>query len=355
MMMIDGILLIDADNAFNRINRAVALHNIQHICPAMKHVLINFYRTPTRIFMKGEGFFELLSREGTTQGCPLAMAMYALALVPLSKQLQPQCKQVWYADDATGCDKLEKMRLWFDTLCEIGPTYGYFPKPPKCILVVKADKLEQAKKVFKDSGVRVQTEGSKDCGIEINTEGTRHLGAAVGNPDFKEKYVKHKVDNWVSAVKKLAAIATTQPHAAFSAFTQSLQGQWTFLSRSMPGVSHLFQPLEDSIRHDFVRSLLKREVNDLERDMLSLPARMGGMGIFKPVEECQISSTNSPYISAPLVRLIQRQTFEFDPRELAEEMKTLRKDVDRESDDRSKAKLATILRSWYNLAQRRVC
>ena len=71
----DGILLIDADNAFNRVNRAVALWNIQYICPAMKHVLINFYRSPTRIFMNGEGFFELLSQEGTTQGCPLAIAM----------------------------------------------------------------------------------------------------------------------------------------------------------------------------------------------------------------------------------------------------------------------------------------
>jgi hypothetical protein len=41
----DGILLIDADNAFNRVNRAVALWNVQFTCPAMKHVLINFYRS----------------------------------------------------------------------------------------------------------------------------------------------------------------------------------------------------------------------------------------------------------------------------------------------------------------------
>ena len=124
----DGILLIDADNAFNRVNRGVALWNIQ-LCPAMKHILINFYRSPTRIFMNGDGgFFELLSQEGTTQGCPLAMTMYALALVPLSRHLQPLCKQVWYADDATGCDKFEKMRRWFDKLLVVGPVYGYFPK-----------------------------------------------------------------------------------------------------------------------------------------------------------------------------------------------------------------------------------
>ena len=76
----DGILLIDADNAFNRVNRATALRNVQFTCPAMKHVLINFYRSPSRTFMNGEGFCELLSQEGTTQGCPLAMAMDAIAL-----------------------------------------------------------------------------------------------------------------------------------------------------------------------------------------------------------------------------------------------------------------------------------
>jgi hypothetical protein len=147
------------------------------------------------------------------------MAMYALA-VPLSKHLQPLCKQVWYADDATGCDKFEKLRSWFDVLLQKGPIYGYFPKPSKCILLTKPERYAQAKKVFKGSGVTVQTEGSKDTGIEINCEGTRHLGAAVGNAAFKHQYIKQKIDNWISSVKKLAEIAATQPHAAFSTFTQ---------------------------------------------------------------------------------------------------------------------------------------
>jgi hypothetical protein len=293
--------------------------------------------------MNGNGFFELLSQEGTTQGCPLAMAMYALALVPLSKDLQPLCKQVWYADDATGCDKFEKLRAWFDVLLKKGPVYGYFPKPSKCILLTKPERVEQAKKIFRGSGVTVQTEGSKDTGIEINCEGTRHLGAAVGNTGFKHQYIKQKIDNWISAVKKLSIIAATQPHAAFSTFTQCLQGQWTFLCRAMPDTSEFFRPLEETIRTDFIRALFKREVNDLERDMLSLPARLGGMGIYKPNEECLISNTNSEYISSPLVRLIKRQVFEFDPRELSDEMKGLRADVDKISDERFKAKLKVIL------------
>ena len=78
--------------------------------------------------------------------------------------------------------------------------------------------------------------------------------------------------------------------------------------------------------------------------MLSLPARMGGMGIFKPVQECKISSTNSQFISAPIVKLISRQEYDFSPRELAEEMKGLRAQVDKVSEERFKEIRDTILK-----------
>ena len=70
---------------------------------------------------------------------------------------------------------------------------------------------------------------------------------------------------------------------------------------------------------------------------------MGGMGIYKPAEECFISNINSEYISAPLVRLIQRPTFDFEPRELTDQMKVLRAEVDKEFDTRFKSKLEAIL------------
>ncbi len=62
----DAVLLVDADNAFNRLNRAVALHNIRYTCPPLATVLLNFYRSPSRLFVSGG--MELSSEEGTTQG-----------------------------------------------------------------------------------------------------------------------------------------------------------------------------------------------------------------------------------------------------------------------------------------------
>jgi len=111
----------------------------------------------------------------------------------------------------------------------------------------------------------------------------------------------------------------------------------------MPGSPQLFQPLEDTIRTVFIPALLRRDVNDLERDLLSLPARMGGMGICKPTEECIVSHTNSVYVCAPLVRLVQRQEFAFEPADLFDEVKGLRCEVDKENESRNRAKLELIL------------
>src|SRR4051794_21086472 len=94
------------------------------------------------------------------------MAMYALALVPLFKQLQPYCKQVWCADDATGCDEFIKLRKWSDVL-EKGPMYGYFPKPSKCILITKLEHVARANEIFRDSGIDAVAFGCKESGISV--------------------------------------------------------------------------------------------------------------------------------------------------------------------------------------------
>jgi hypothetical protein len=305
----DGMLLIDADNAFNRANRKAALLNIKFTCPIFKFTLINMYRTPSRIFVVGG--LEMASREGTTQGCPLAMAMYALALVPLTLELHSLCKQVWYADDGTGCDKLQPMRAWWDALVEKGPAYGYFPKAVKTWLIVKEDRLAEAQQIFAGSGV------------QITTEGMRHLGAAIGSTDFKSAYITKKIDGWVDNVQRLSVIAKTEPHAAFSAFTRCLQSRWTFVTRTIPNAAEYFKPLEKAIRETFLPALLGREVNDMERELFSLPARHAGLGIFNPCILSENAFTSSEGLSAPLTALVLAQERLFDPAEMRDEQKKI--------------------------------
>ena len=72
----DGILLIDASNAFQQMNRSVAIHNVQITCKEMSLYIINTYRNPSRLFICGGG--EILSQEGTTQEDTMAMSWYSI-------------------------------------------------------------------------------------------------------------------------------------------------------------------------------------------------------------------------------------------------------------------------------------
>ena len=72
----EGVLLVDASNAFNSLNCPVALQNIRQLCPSFPPILINTYRSAAALYTGGDLLF---SEEGTTQGDPLAMPMYSLA------------------------------------------------------------------------------------------------------------------------------------------------------------------------------------------------------------------------------------------------------------------------------------
>ena len=47
----EAVILVDAENAFNRVNRKVALHNIQLLCPAVYTYLNNCYKEPARLHL----------------------------------------------------------------------------------------------------------------------------------------------------------------------------------------------------------------------------------------------------------------------------------------------------------------
>ena len=76
-------LLVDAENAFNSINRKVFLHNIFILCSTIPTFVTNCYASPARLFVIGSS--EIKSNEGTTQGETVAIAIFALGIIPLIK------------------------------------------------------------------------------------------------------------------------------------------------------------------------------------------------------------------------------------------------------------------------------
>ena len=126
---LEAALPVNATNAFNCVNHQAALHNISILCPAPSMILHNTYGAPSHLFVTSQG--EISSCEGTTQGDPLAISMYALAVVPLIRHLHstiPATSQVWFADDATVVGSASSLLEWWNQLVSIGPAFGYFPR-----------------------------------------------------------------------------------------------------------------------------------------------------------------------------------------------------------------------------------
>ena len=266
---VEGVLFADATNAFNNLNRQACLRNVQHLCPDFAATLANTYRKPAAMFVDGETIW---SAEGTTQGDPLAMPMFALGTVPLIQHLSASdVLQSWYADDANSAGKLRRLRAWWDMLGVEGEGYGYYLNAAKSVLLVKPQHEELAREIFSGTD------------IVIRTDGQRHLGAALGTEAFCNEYVQLKVDGWCTEVCNLAAIAMTQPQAAYVVFTNVLRHRWSFLSRTMPGVHEYFHPLERTIATKLIPALTGRSpLGAEERSILAMPCRHGGLGIVSP-------------------------------------------------------------------------
>lgn len=78
---------MDPKNAFNMVNRAAALWNARVLWPRCSRFLFNTYRGFARLVLRGSDEC-LFNREGVTQGDPLSMLIYAVALLPLVKSLK---------------------------------------------------------------------------------------------------------------------------------------------------------------------------------------------------------------------------------------------------------------------------
>ena len=293
----DGLLLVDADNAFNRLNRRVALLNIRHICPSLSVMLINCYRRPAKLFVSGG--LVLMSDEGVTQGDPLAMVMYGLALLPLIRELKVldgEWVQSWYADDGQAVGTVESLRRWWDRLVEIGPRYGYYPRASKTWLVVKEGREAEAEEAFRSTGVKIAKES-----------GSRDLGAAVGSLAFRRKYMGDKVNGWVDMVRVVADLAKVQPHAAHALYIHAVRHRWKFLQRCMGYMEEVFQELEDVQREQLIPALFGRmgeAISDLHREIYALPSRLGGLSIDNPVLGARESYDDSQQLTGVIQEAI---------------------------------------------------
>ena len=122
----DVACLVDARNGFNELNRKAMLWHVRHRWPMGARYAFNCYRYAAQLVVRRPqtAGYVVLSREGVTQGCPLAMLLYGLALSSLAEELRaavPGVVQPWYADDAAMAGRASEVSSLMEALTRLGP------------------------------------------------------------------------------------------------------------------------------------------------------------------------------------------------------------------------------------------
>ena len=184
--------------------------------------------------------------------------------------------------------------------------------------MVKPNSLEEATSDFGDTNVK------------ITCKGQPYLRSALGSHSYTSEFVTGKVKQWTNELKSLSNIATSQPHAAFAAYTHGMMSKWSYISRTIPDISNHLRSLEDTIRSDFIPSITGRPPpNDSVRNLLALPARLGGLGILDPSLCLDDEFNASTKVTAPLINLMEQKGSELTYQVSADQI-TAKSDVQHE-------------------------
>ena len=126
---------------------------------------------------------------------------------------------------------------------------------------------------------------------------------------LKYKLNSIEISEWVSQLELLTTVATTQPHPAFAALIHGFTNKWSYYFRSTPGIDAFIGPLEECLRNKLLPTLTgQSSISDSMQSLLSLPPRLGGMGIVNLHHEASAQYSSSLFINSPLFSSIIRNT-----------------------------------------------
>eukprot|EP00957_Ditylum_brightwellii_P116202 8863407-Ditylum_brightwellii.AAC.1 len=86
-------------------------------------------------------------------------------------------------------------------------------------------------------------------------DGHRYVGGYIAGKADKTTWVKPKIAAWVEGVKALTGFATRYPQTAYAGLVMSLQAEWQYLQRTVPGVGEHMGELERVLTEKFIPAL----------------------------------------------------------------------------------------------------
>ena len=115
----------------------------------------------------------------------------------------------------------------------------------------------------------------------------------------------------------------------------------TYFLRTIPNLSELLKPIDDIINEKFLPSITEHQyISESDRRLLSLPVKLGGLGIPIFSESCIVEFENSRKISKYLIEKIITQDQQYDINQRRE--REIQNHLKVEKELRNKEILATL-------------
>ena len=142
------------------------------------------------------------------------------------------------------------------------------PELTKTWLVVKPYASQRTNKIFP---------GTK---IQMTSEGHKYLGGTVGTEESKDPYMDEKVMEWINQLEVLGKIASAEPQAVYCAFVGGFKDKVTYTIGTVPDICKHLKKVDQAVDTKFIPTLTDGHFcNEMERKLLSIPVKYGGMGI----------------------------------------------------------------------------
>ena len=155
----------------------------------------------------------LHSKEGVTQGDPLAMISYMIHIFPLIKNLKqdiPDVTQPWCADDDGALGTFAIIDTYFYSLTRQCPECRYYPKLSKSAMIMHLENIE-ARKEFEARHV------FKVC------TGTSYLGDYIRVEKSKSDCMRECTLMWETNIKTISKTVGKYPQERYATVVQAIQ------------------------------------------------------------------------------------------------------------------------------------
>ena len=88
------------------------------------------------------------------------------------------------------------------------------------------------------------------------------------------------MEEWAETIETLGKFSVKYPQTAYSGLVVSLQAEWQYLMRTVPGVGEYMGPVEEALANKFLPKLLGlQSISGGLRKLLALGAKRSGLGI----------------------------------------------------------------------------